>query len=161
MDSKDFIALLECPICFEPFSTADPTTLPCGHTCCIDDAYELDTCFACRAVVPSLSDLCVNYLLRALAVSLGATDLKSSACAQVTTESRSVTMTTNRRKRNARLKSSQRGQRTEGTVRVVCMKSPAVQSIWSSTLNFRGIEDILVTAILVSLCFLCLTVIHI
>eukprot|EP00906_Rhabdomonas_costata_P010423 RCo014625 len=44
----------ECPICFELYDEHDhlPTTLPCGHSCCLVHSCLLRNCFSCRAVLP-------------------------------------------------------------------------------------------------------------
>ena len=39
----------ECPVCFEQYSNdIRPTTLPCGHSLCMNDAQQLDRCPTCQ-----------------------------------------------------------------------------------------------------------------
>jgi hypothetical protein len=55
----------ECPICFESYSAINvPTTLPCGHSCCIIHAGNLSQCFACRMDIVDVSSLRPSYALR-------------------------------------------------------------------------------------------------
>src|ERR1700740_2511016 len=57
--------LLECPICFRNYADVDPTTLPCGHSCCLEDGKLLWNCYLCG--VPSFPDkLTVSYAIREL-----------------------------------------------------------------------------------------------
>jgi hypothetical protein len=59
------ISPFECPICFEEFSDQQlPTTLPCGHSCCISHMSSLTMCFACRGPIPSLRNIHPTYALR-------------------------------------------------------------------------------------------------
>jgi hypothetical protein len=55
----------ECPICFESYSAVNvPTTLPCGHSCCIIHAGSLSQCFACRMDIGDARSLRPSYALR-------------------------------------------------------------------------------------------------
>ena len=56
-----------CPLCSQHYSDASlPTTLPCGHSCCLSHTQELNLaerfCFACRSPFPQT--LSVNEALR-------------------------------------------------------------------------------------------------
>lgn len=60
--------VFECPICFCHYADAEPTTLPCGHSCCLTDGKAIDICHICRAAIPNPSALLPNYTLRDAAV---------------------------------------------------------------------------------------------
>lgn len=56
--------LLECPICLKGFNEVDPTTFPCGHSCCINDAKDLKVCCICNAELSMQSNYKVSITLR-------------------------------------------------------------------------------------------------
>lgn len=59
----------ECPLCFYVYSEKNvPTTLPCGHSCCIDHVKSLRACFYCRTPIPTRHQVNPCYALRDAAI---------------------------------------------------------------------------------------------
>lgn len=56
----------ECPVCFEQYDDGahTPTTLPCGHSCCLQHINALETCFSCRRRTPMQHECSPNFALR-------------------------------------------------------------------------------------------------
>eukprot|EP01031_Cornospumella_fuschlensis_P024883 gene24882-30063_t len=60
--------VFECPICFSHYADVEPTTLPCGHSCCLTDAKAINQCHICRVPISKVVALVPNYTLRDAAV---------------------------------------------------------------------------------------------
>ncbi len=56
----------ECPICFEEYNeyAQTPTTLPCGHSCCLSHMRNARHCYLCRQPAPSFDKCSISYALR-------------------------------------------------------------------------------------------------
>lgn len=63
-------SFLECPICFKCYAEVDPTTFPCGHSCCMIDAKKLKKCCLCNAFIPPPNAHSISISLRDVAHSL-------------------------------------------------------------------------------------------
>lgn len=63
-----------CPVCRFDYADCEPTTLPCGHTICMDDARWLSNCPVC-GVVHDPEALKVSATVNSLALCLRALNL--------------------------------------------------------------------------------------
>src|SRR5690348_17354896 len=67
---------LECPHCCMVFK--NPSTLPCGHSFCVEETKSLSACAVCTETLPQNENKFVNYVLRDIVAHVSAGELSKA-----------------------------------------------------------------------------------